>query len=139
MGQSARLLFTYIEYLVGNRCLKVVRNVKEMLNGIIKKERYVRMMKNREIALEKLTPIVLDSDQKEKINYQNYKQILDTIMHDSNYRNVALTGLYGAGKSSVMNTYESESSIKTIHISLAKLNGEETDNVQTKLIPAVNI
>lgn len=89
----------------------------------------------KEILLETLTPIILDSEQKEKLNYANYEEILNSVIGNPQFCNIALTGTYGAGKSTIMNTYEKEhSKIKAIHISLAKLNDEETDNVQAKLI-----
>lgn len=86
------------------------------------------------ITLQTLTPIILDDEQKEKLNYSNYEAILDDVMSSDSYCNVALTGGYGAGKSTILNTYEEEHAYKSIHISLAKLNGEETENVQAKLI-----
>jgi len=86
------------------------------------------------IVLETLTPIILDEEQKEKLNYCNYEALLDDVMSSEEYCNVALTGGYGAGKSTILNTYENEHSYKSIHISLAKLNDEKTENVQAKLI-----
>lgn len=86
------------------------------------------------ITLETLTPIILDEEQKEKLNYSNYESLLDNVMSSEDYCNVALTGGYGAGKSTILNTYEKEHSYNSIHISLAKLNNEETENVQAKLI-----
>lgn len=87
------------------------------------------------ITLETLTPIVLDEEQKEKLNYSNYEELLDEVMTSNQYCNIALTGGYGAGKSTIMNTYEdSHSQYKSIHISLAKLNDEKMENVQAKLI-----
>lgn len=84
--------------------------------------------------METLTPIKLDDEQKEKINYSNYEKLLDEVMVSDNYCNIALTGGYGAGKSTILSTYEDEHKWNTIHISLAKLNDEETENVQAKLI-----
>lgn len=86
------------------------------------------------IILETLTPIILDEEQKEKLNYCNYEALLDDVMSSDKYCNIALTGGYGAGKSTILNTYEKEHSYNSIHISLAKLNDEETENVQAKLI-----
>ena len=86
------------------------------------------------IALETLTPIILNEEQKEKLNYSNYEALLDDVMSSKEYCNVALTGGYGAGKSTILNTYEKEHSYNSIHISLAKLNDEKTENVQAKLI-----
>lgn len=88
----------------------------------------------KKIKLETLTPIVLNQEEKEKLNYQNYESVLNTIMETDEYCNVALTGPYGAGKSTILNTYEKEHKLKTIHISLGQLNNEKTENIQAKLI-----
>lgn len=87
-----------------------------------------------QFTLKTLTPIILDDEQKEKLNYSNYEVLLDDVVSSGSYCNVALTGGYGAGKSTILNTYEKEHTYKSIHISLAKLNGEETEIVQAKLI-----
>lgn len=94
------------------------------------------MSKTKEIMLETLTPIILDDDQKEKLNYKSYEAILDKVFATEDFCNIALTGPYGAGKSTIMNTYEHEheKELKTIHISLAKFNDEDADNMQAKLI-----
>ena len=86
------------------------------------------------ISLQTLTPIILDDEQKDKLNYSNYETVLDDIMSDDKYCNIALTGGYGAGKSTILNTYEKEHAYKSIHVSLAKLTDEKTENVQAKLI-----
>ena len=94
------------------------------------------MDNTKEIILETLTPIILDEDQKAKLNYASYESILDDVMASEVFCNIALTGPYGAGKSTVMNTYEEEhkEQLKTIHISLAKFNDGNIDNMQAKLI-----
>lgn len=94
------------------------------------------MNKDQAITLETLTPIILDKDQKEKLNYASYESVLDKVMASDVFCNIALTGPYGAGKSTIMNTYEKEhaESLKTIHISLAKFNDDDIDNMQAKLI-----
>ncbi|MCI6690684.1 MAG: hypothetical protein PUJ55_05375 [Clostridiales bacterium] len=55
------------------------------------------MDNEQKIVLETLTPIILDKEQKEKLNYKNYESILDTVMESDEYCNIALTGPYGAG------------------------------------------
>ncbi len=94
-----------------------------------------KMSAESKIILEPLTPILLDDEQKEKLNYKNYESVLDTIMASEKLCNIALAGPYGAGKSTIMNTYEQEhKDINAIHISLAKFNDEDVDNTQAKLI-----
>lgn len=94
------------------------------------------MNNTQEITLETLTPIILDEDQKAKLNYASYESVLDKVMASDVFCNIALTGPYGAGKSTIMNTYEKEhkEQLKTIHISLAKFNDGNIDNMQVKLI-----
>ena len=59
------------------------------------------MSKTKEIMLETLTPIILDDDQKEKLNYKSYEAILDKVFATEDFCNIALTGPYGAGKSTI--------------------------------------
>ncbi len=93
-------------------------------------------MDKKKIILETLTPLILDADQKEKLNYVGYEKVLDDVMASKVFCNIARTGPYGAGKSAIMNTYEQEhmEHLKTIHISLAKFRGDNMENVQVKLM-----
>ena len=86
-----------------------------------------KCMKNKQKQfLEPLTPIVLDEEHKELQSYKNYEKALDEAFSCNEICNIALTGAYGAGKSTIMQTYESEHKKNYIHISLAKF-GEEVD------------
>ncbi len=65
-----------------------------------------------ELNLQKLTPSRID-----KMDY--YKEALDFVFKDSDILNIAITGAYGAGKSSVIKTYKNlHQEKKFIHISL---------------------
>ncbi|MDY0277820.1 MAG: hypothetical protein RBQ97_07025 [Acholeplasma sp.] len=65
-----------------------------------------------ELNLHKLTPSRIDN-----MNY--YKESLDFIFRDSEVLNIAITGAYGAGKSSVIKSYKAlHKEKKFIHISL---------------------
>lgn len=107
----------------------------------------------REITLEKLTPIMLDEKQKERLGYANYEKVINDAMESEDVCNIALTGAYGAGKSTIMNTWlHDHSDLKCIHISLAKFDNTGggktedggtgggktgdggTDSVETKII-----
>lgn len=107
----------------------------------------------QEIKLEKLTPITLDEKQKERLGYANYEKVINDAMESGDVCNIALTGAYGAGKSTIMNTWlHDHSELKCIRISLAKFDDAGggktedggtgggktgdggTDSVETKII-----
>jgi hypothetical protein len=69
---------------------------------------------NTELYFKKLTPIK-DAD------ISTYKQALDYIFEEEDLLNVAITGAYSSGKSSVLETYKSKNdkNLKFIHVSLA--------------------
>ncbi|OOO69909.1 hypothetical protein BS638_00545 [Clostridium tepidum] len=74
-------------------------------------------MENRTINYQKLTPIVT-----EDISY--YQDYLNYAYSEKDILNIALTGRYGAGKSSVWRGYESKKNMNnsTIHISLTNFD-----------------
>ena len=86
--------------------------------------------KRRIYNFQKLTPY-------EKVNLEGYKQSLDFVFHKDNkeLRNVALTGNYGSGKSSVIRSYAEENkNLSFIYISLAHFEGvSEDDNYDVTL------
>ena len=62
---------------------------------------------------EKLTPI-------NDVKLDGYKEALDFAFQNRDIRNIAITGSYSSGKSSVIETYKSiNKDIKLMHISLA--------------------
>lgn len=83
-------------------------------------------MNQRKLFLEPLTPVILDEEHKELQSYKNYEKALDEAFSCNEISNIALTGPYGAGKSTIMQTYEADHKKNYIHISLAKF-GEEID------------
>ncbi len=72
---------------------------------------------------QKLTPL-------KDINKTTYVDSLDYALNDSEILNIAMTGIYGAGKSSILASYEEKhkDDMKFIHISLACFK----DNNSTK-------
>lgn len=75
-------------------------------------------MAEPEIKFEKLTPI-------DSAELGIYEQALDKVFADKEIRNVAISGPYGSGKSSILNTYKKlHSNLKFIHISLAHYESE---------------
>ncbi len=77
------------------------------------------MQNARDFKFQKLTPY-------EDVEMIGYEQSLDNAFDRSNsdIRNIALTGIFGSGKSSVINTYEKEHpEKKLLHVSLAHFEG----------------
>lgn len=67
----------------------------------------------KDLHLQKLTPTICD-------DIETYKKALDFVFNENDLLNIAITGSYGAGKSSVIETYKgSNPEKKFIHISLA--------------------
>jgi len=59
-----------------------------------------------------------------------YEEALDSAFSDSRIRNIALTGAYGSGKSSVIRTYENKRPERTfLHVSLACFQDQPFDTV----------
>ena len=54
---------------------------------------------------EPLTPKLIDKDDKK---YQVYRDALNQAYSRDEIKNIAITGIYGSGKSSVWKTYEHE-------------------------------
>ncbi|NRT75150.1 hypothetical protein [Clostridium beijerinckii] len=69
---------------------------------------------NNKLNFQKLTPTLCD--------IKSYEESLNFIFNEEDLLNIALTGSYGAGKSSVIKTYEErkkDTNTRFIHISLA--------------------
>lgn len=67
----------------------------------------------------------------DSIELHHYREALDHVFSSSKIRNIALTGSYGSGKSSVIRSYENIHKEKTfIHISLARFEeqGQSVEN-----------
>ena len=87
-------------------------------------------MKNKDIKFKSLTPEVLPC------NKEIYTEALDYAFEREDIRNIAITGVYGAGKSSVWNTYRKQKSAgeessefdNIITICLGKYNDKKEQN-----------
>ena len=78
-------------------------------------------MGNQKIEFLKLTPT-------DKFNLETYEDALDFVFENNDIRNVAITGPYGAGKTSLIKTYKEKNSDKNyINISLAHFKSEYKD------------
>jgi len=82
-------------------------------------------MSLREVDSEKLilTPLIPKSN----VNLGVYENALDSVFSNNEIRNIALSGSYGAGKSSIIKTYENKKSKKFLYISLAHFAPYEED------------
>lgn len=84
-------------------------------------------------AFQKLTPTA-------NADLTTYEDALEFIFNDQNkdVQNVAVTGIYGSGKSSVINTYERKHKKKFVHISLSHFEGveneEDEDILEKKIV-----
>ena len=89
-----------------------------------------------------MTPRILSAEE-----FSTYSDEFEYIFSDADIRNIALSGQYGAGKSSVMKTYEENQQAaghNFVHISLANFNevetgddgidGDETCQVEEKIL-----
>ncbi|CEG25679.1 YobI family P-loop NTPase [Bacillus sp. B-jedd] len=85
-------------------------------------------MKNeKKNKFQKLTPV---SD----IDLKHYEDALDYIFENHDVRNVAISGAYGAGKSSVIASYRKKhNNLRFVHISLAHFKQhDKEDNLEIK-------
>lgn len=80
-------------------------------------------MENQNEKFYSLTPEVLDENKK------IYTEALDFAFSDSDIKNIAITGIYGAGKSTVWKTYVEKNKLdKIITVSLGKYEDDLFDN-----------
>ena len=66
----------------------------------------IENMKTNETTFNSLTPDILDENKKV------YTDALDYAFGNPDIRNIAITGVYGAGKSTVWNTYRKNQAIQ---------------------------
>ena len=70
---------------------------------------------------------------KDDVNIDVYEEALDYVFESDDIRNVAISGAYGAGKSSVLASYKKKHPDKKyLHISLAHFNSEKKDDKDDK-------
>ncbi|PCC37289.1 hypothetical protein CIK74_01345 [Glutamicibacter sp. BW77] len=83
---------------------------------------------NQEVKLRSLAP-EFKSD-----HHDIYVRHLDEAVKEQRNRNIALTGRYGAGKSSVLDNFEKKHKSKTVRISINTLGPDEADEDLTNRI-----
>ncbi|HJI35319.1 MAG: hypothetical protein V8R58_04040 [Faecalibacillus faecis] len=55
-----------------------------------------------------------------------YKEALDEAFNNKKVKNIAITGSYGSGKSSLIETYKKEKKLNVMHISLSHFEGDNS-------------
>lgn len=79
------------------------------------------------IDFKKLTP-------NNKVDLKTYEQAIDFVFENDDVNNVAISGVYGSGKSSIIETYKkNHSENKYINISLAHFNDENLGRTNNKV------
>ena len=79
-------------------------------------------MEKQDINFQKLTPT-------NDVNMDIYENAMDYIFKHSDVKNIAISGAYGAGKSSLLESYKKKKkNLKFIHISLAHFNSFDIEN-----------
>lgn len=85
-------------------------------------------LKKKKYEFAKLTP-VRDAD------IRVYKEAIDFALNEDDIRNVAISGAYGAGKSSVLETYkENNKDIRFLSISLARFQNDMANDEGSKSV-----
>lgn len=87
------------------------------------------MKENKELNFKKLTPV-------DNVNLSTYKQAIDFAINSVDINNIAISGAYGSGKSSVIESYKKQDSKnKYLTISLAHFESDDKDieNVEKAL------
>ena len=83
------------------------------------------MENDKKLNFEELTPV-------DNVDLQVYEQAIDFIFKNESIKNVAISGPYSAGKSSVLASYKKKHNYKKfIHISLAHFEETEIEDKKT--------
>ena len=77
-------------------------------------------------------PILVPLIPKSNIDLGYYKNTLDFVFSNDEVRNIAVSGAYGSGKSSVIATYEKDTKNKFLHISLAHFAPNHKEKVTSE-------
>lgn len=87
-------------------------------------------MDGKAITMQVLSPVKLTVKQQQELHFKTYEDAIDAVFEKrrndgAEVLNVALAGTYGAGKSSIMKTYESlRPDKRMIHVSFAHFECE---------------
>lgn len=83
-------------------------------------------MADREYHFQKLTPI-------DDADISVYEEAIDFVFENSDIKNVAISGPYSAGKSSVLESYKAKhTNHNFLHLSLAHFRTPEQESTETE-------
>ena len=83
-------------------------------------------MEESRYHFEKLTPI-------DNVDLKVYKDAIDYVFKHSDIKNVAISGAYSAGKSSILASYKKQNNnLKFLHISLAHFQSPDQEEAEVK-------
>lgn len=105
------------------KMLHYFQKSNNQLNAIIADELAAREHTDNDLHLDYLSPF---DDVK---SFDTYRRALDYSLEEDKVQNIALSGAYGVGKSSVLETYKSKHSNKKVffHISMAHFKEQVND------------
>ena len=97
---------------------KIKKRALLIINKIKQKE---FLMRERKYYFQKLTPV-------NNADISVYEEAMDFIFENSDVKNVAISGAYGAGKSSILESYKIKHKKRFVHISLAHFRNPKQEN-----------
>jgi hypothetical protein len=83
-------------------------------------------MCSRTLHFEKITPT-------DDAQIEIYSEALDFVFINRDLKNIAMTGSYGAGKSSVLESYKKRKRISFLHISLAHFEASYKNEIESSV------
>ena len=86
-------------------------------------------MNNKNPSIYPLSPL----NNLNSYNYQVYKKYLSDALRNNRVKNIAITGDFGIGKSSILNTFCKETNNNFMFLSLAEYNNRETQSRNEQL------
>lgn len=104
--------------------------IKEIFHRLLEKIPFSQKETLQDFSLESLAP------KRTNNNIAYYSKIINAGIQDNSVLNIAITGSYGAGKSSVLKTFKEDypKKYKYLNISLANFRDKEkTDEIQSKI------
>lgn len=122
--------------IIDNLPILVAQLIKALARFELKLKRHQTLKNN--LNLEDLTANLAEIDKGDQL--KTYIESLKYAIENANIINVALTGGYGSGKSTVINEFVRQNrAYEYLHISLANFNGENNDEklIETSIVQQI--